>query len=109
MNPYLTGIGSRHTVVDPVPDLWLDSWEVQILKDDSRGSDMALVTLVNYPPGGGLSSETIVCYNTSDPYTGLYRAMRISGKPWKIRRRKLILRYRLRKIQDKELTSDERQ
>lgn len=91
MNIYSTGVGSRHTVSFPDPEWWLDDYEVVISWDESRNSYMATVTLWNYPESGGFSSEVLVIYRIEDEsqesiYRALAEALKLSEKPWKIRK-----------------------
>lgn len=86
-----TGIGNRHTVTFPESEYVLDQYDVSFSWDESRESFMALVTLVNFPKSGGHSSETLVVYSRPDDstetaYRSLAEALKLSGKPWKIRK-----------------------
>lgn len=99
-----TGVSSRHTVSFPDPEWWLDAYTVEFSWDDSRNAFMALVSLANYPKGGGHSAETIVIYFIKDEsqesvYYALAEALKLSNNPWKIR--KLWFSLKNRKLRSK--------
>lgn len=88
-----TGVGSRHTVSFPEIDWTLDEYCVKFYHDDSRGSLMALVSLWHLEKFGGFSAEDLVVYNMPNPdedkdatYKSLAEALKLSGKPWKVRK-----------------------